>query len=153
MTPLTPVCRDKMYCSLTCHLMNKNLASIEKHIQGKKYRRAKGEHPAHVSCFMLSESTECSSVSLCWYLGTNCAFLQSSMIRENLSSSWSQSFLKRRRVRRRRWFIPCPASLAMHASPATHASAVWHIRKLTTADRHFSQCLISTEARSTRGGV
>ncbi len=32
-----------MYCSLTCHLMNKNLASIERHVQGKKYRKAKGK--------------------------------------------------------------------------------------------------------------
>ncbi|EIE23479.1 hypothetical protein COCSUDRAFT_65937 [Coccomyxa subellipsoidea C-169] len=35
---------DKMYCSLTCHLMNKNLASIERHVQGKKYRKAKELH-------------------------------------------------------------------------------------------------------------
>ncbi|BDA47369.1 probable surfeit locus protein 2 at N-terminal half [Coccomyxa sp. Obi] len=35
---------DKMYCALTAHVMNKNLISIERHIQGKKYKKAKEQY-------------------------------------------------------------------------------------------------------------
>jgi len=34
--------RDKLFCALTCHIVNKQAASIEKHIRGKKYCKAKG---------------------------------------------------------------------------------------------------------------
>ncbi|CAL8472183.1 g11725 [Coccomyxa elongata] len=35
---------DKMYCALTAHLVNRNLVSIERHIQGKKYKKAKEQY-------------------------------------------------------------------------------------------------------------
>lgn len=34
--------RDKLFCSLTCHIVNKSKSSVEKHMLGKKYRKAQG---------------------------------------------------------------------------------------------------------------
>lgn len=34
--------RGKLYCALTCSVMSKNWAGVSKHIEGYRYRRAKG---------------------------------------------------------------------------------------------------------------
>ncbi len=49
--------RDKLFCALTCHIVNKQAASIEKHIRGKKYCKAKG---AARACHRLRAGALCA---------------------------------------------------------------------------------------------
>jgi hypothetical protein len=37
------LCRLMLYCALTGQLMDKSLTAVKKHMQGKKFLRAKGE--------------------------------------------------------------------------------------------------------------
>ena len=34
----------KLYCALTCMLVNKSMDSLKKHLKGKSFLKAKGEH-------------------------------------------------------------------------------------------------------------
>jgi hypothetical protein len=36
------MCRDKLYCALTCQLLAKSLDAVRQHMGGKKFQRAKG---------------------------------------------------------------------------------------------------------------
>jgi hypothetical protein len=59
------VCRLMLYCALTGQLMDKSLAAVKKHMQGKKFLRAKGED-VHIMKVML--------VSWCTALSVNLRF-------------------------------------------------------------------------------
>lgn len=38
--------RDKLYCSLTCQLLEKSVAAVRQHMRGKKFQRAKAKFEA-----------------------------------------------------------------------------------------------------------
>jgi hypothetical protein len=44
-----------MYCSLTCHIINREIKSLERHVQGKRYLKAKGMKLASLMAFMYWE--------------------------------------------------------------------------------------------------
>ena len=37
------VCRDKLFCTLTCQVMNKTVDNVRKHMKGRRFIQAKGE--------------------------------------------------------------------------------------------------------------
>ena len=39
------ISREKLYCALTCMLINKNMESLRKHMKGKAFLKAKGDLP------------------------------------------------------------------------------------------------------------
>ena len=47
--------RGKMFCTLTCHIINRNLVNVSNHVAGRRYRLAKGTHctcQLTKSCFL-----------------------------------------------------------------------------------------------------
>ena len=40
---LSSSCRDKLFCRLTCQLLKKSLKAAKAYMEGKRFRRAKGE--------------------------------------------------------------------------------------------------------------
>ena len=63
-------CRDKLFCSLTCQVMNKTVDNVRKHMKGRRFIQAKGETlqlwmgAASSGCLCLHKSRGCQHVCL-----------------------------------------------------------------------------------------